>query len=475
MAFSGLVATILVLAPITGVLAQSSNSRTSLTRGVWAIEGATILPLDRDSVFRNATILIRDGRIADVGPASSVNVPGGARRIDGTGKWVIPGLVDMHAHLYADEWVPDSVAPYELGVYLAQGVTTARLMIGTPVHHRLRADLEAGKIIGPQLWIASPQFAGRNDPNSQVVTTAQDARRAVREMAAAGYDFIKLTVDITPEVYDAVTDEAARLGIRVVGHVDPRVGVARALGAKQQIEHLDAYMESVLVDSAVGRPSVSDVGAYRLANWETIDLVDARKVEALAGATARAGIYVTPTLAFFRLWFATRQSDEEVRSRPDYGHIPAKMRDGYERARAQYWKNPPSAERRAKYIAIRNRMVKSIVDSGGHIMAGSDGPGGLMGYGWSLHRELAMLVDAGLSPMQALSAATRVPAQYIGADREWGTLQRGKRADLVLLDGDPLADIRNTSRITAVSVGGRLLERRELERMVEQAHKRLNP
>jgi imidazolonepropionase-like amidohydrolase len=120
-------------------------------------------------------------------------------------------------------------------------------------------------------------------------------------------------------------------------------------------------------------------------------------------------------------------------------------------------------------------MVKSIVDSGGHIMAGSDGPGGLMGYGWSLHRELAMLVDAGLSPMQALSAATRVPAQYIGADREWGTLQRGKRADLVLLDGDPLADIRNTSRITAVSVGGRLLERRELERMVEQAHKRLNP
>ena len=456
------------------IAAQSSNSRTSLTKGVWAIEGATIIPMDRDSAIRNATILIRDGRIADIGPSSRVTVPGNARRVDGRGKWVIPGLVDMHAHLYADEWVPDSVAPYELGVYLAQGVTTARLMIGTPVHHGLRADLETGKITGPQLWIASPQFAGRNDPNSKVVTTPDAARAAVREVANAGYDFVKITVEITPEVYDAIVDEARKRGIRVVGHVDPRVGVARALAAQQQIEHLDGYMESVLVDSAVGRASVSDVGAYRLKNWETIDLVDPRKIEALAGATARAGVYVTPTLAFFRLWFATQQTDEEVRGRPDYAHIPAKMRDGYERARAQYWKNPPSAERRAKYIAIRNRMVKAIVDSGGYIMAGSDGPGGLMGYGWTLHRELAFLVDAGLTPIQALAAGTTVPARYIGAEREWGTLSRGKRADLVLLDADPLADIRYTSRISAVSIGGKWLERRQLDAMVERARVRLN-
>jgi len=465
---------------ITGILshrtqAQSPTSRTALTRGSWVITGATIVPMDRDTVFPNATIVVRDGRIADIGASANVTIPQGARRIDGRGKWVIPGLVDMHAHLYVDEWVPDSVARYELGVYLAQGVTTARLMIGTPLHHGLRADIEAGRMLGPQLWIASPQFAGRADPNTRVVTTADSARRAVREVADAGYDFVKLTVDITPEVYEAVVDEAARRGIRVVGHVDPRVGVARALAAKQQIEHLDNYMESVLVDSAVGRPSVSDVGAYRRQNWETLDLVDEGKVERLAGATARAGVYVTPTLAFFRLWFATQLSDDEVRGRPDYAHIPAKMRDGYERARAQYWKNPPSEAHRARYIAIRNRMVKAIVDSGGHIMAGSDGPGGLMGYGWSLHRELIMLVDAGLSPMQALAAATRVPATWLGAERDWGTLKRGHRADLVLLDADPLADIRNTSRIAAVSIGGRWLERRELDGMVERARTRLNP
>lgn len=460
---------------LAALLAQGVTSRTALTNGTWAITDATVIPMDRDTVFRSATILIRDGRIADIGPSSRVSVPGNARRVDGRGKWIIPGLVDMHGHLYADEFVPDSVAPYELGVYLAQGVTTARFMIGTPVHLRLRADLAAGRLTGPQLFIASPQFAGRNDPNSKVVTSAQDARRATQEVVAAGYDFVKLTVEITPEVYEAIVDEARRHGIKVVGHVDPRVGVARALAAGQQIEHLDNYMESVLADSAKGRASVSDVGAYYAKNWETIDLVDPRKVEQLAGATARAGVYVTPTLAFFRLWFATQLSDQEVRSRPDYALIPARMRDGYERARAQYWKNAPSAERRAKYIAIRNRMVKAIVDSGGYIMAGSDGPGGLMGYGWTTHRELAMLVDAGLSPMQALAAATTVPARYLGAEREWGTLSRGKRADLVLLEGDPLADIRNTTRIAGVSVGGKWLEKRALDTMVEQARVRLNP
>ena len=470
-----LAAALLAISLPSSIAAQSTGSRTFLTRETWAIVGATIIPMDRDSAIRNATILIRDGRITDIGPSSSMTVPGNARRIDGRGKWVIPGLTDMHAHLYADEWVPDSVAPYELGVYLAQGVTTARLMIGTPVHQRLRAQIEEGKLVGPQLWIASPQFAGQNDPNSKVVATPDAARAAVREVAGAGYDFVKITVDITPEVYDAIVDEARLQKIRVVGHVDPRVGVARALAAKQQIEHFDNYMESVLADSAIGRGSVSDVGAYRLKNWETIDLVDPRKIEALAGATARAGVYVTPTLAFFRLWFATQQSDEEVRGRPDYAHIPPRMRELYERSRTQYWKNPPSAERRAKYIALRNRMVKAIVDSGGHIMAGSDGPGGLMGYGWTIHRELAFLVDAGLTPIQALAAATTVPAAYIGAERDWGTLQRGKRADLVLLEADPLADIRNTSRISAVSIGGRLMERRELDTMVEQARVRLNP
>ena len=150
----------------------------------------------------------------------------------------------MHAHLFSDEELPDSLAPDELGVYLANGVTTARLMIGTPEQLVLRREIEAGRMLGPQLWVASPQFTGRADVNARVVTTAIEARDAVKEVADAGYDFVKLTILITPEVFESVVAEAARNGIRVVGHVDPRVGVARALAAGQQVEHLDNYLES---------------------------------------------------------------------------------------------------------------------------------------------------------------------------------------------------------------------------------------
>jgi len=449
--------------------------RTALVSGVVAITGATVVTMTRDSVLRDATVLVRDGRIAAIGPSARVAIPRDARRIDGRGKFVIPGLADMHAHLYADEWVADSIAPYELGVMLAQGTTTARMMIGTATHRRLRKSIERGETLGPQLWIASPQLSGDDAPNSYVVRSPDDARRAVDMASDSGYDFVKLTTNIPPEVYDAIVAEAAQRRIRVVGHVDPRVGVARALRAKQQIEHLDNYMESVLADSAPSRASVSDAGAYRAARWTTLDYVDDRKVEAIAGATARAGVYVTPTMAFFHLWFATQQSDETIRSRPDFAHIPPRMRDLYERSRAHFWSNPPSAERRARYVAVRNRLVRAIVDSGGSVMAGSDAPGGLMGYGWTLHRELEMFVAAGLTPWEALAAATVVPARWLGADAQFGSIAVGRRADLILLDADPLKDIRNTTRIESVMIGGRVLERAEREAAVEQARRLLNP
>ncbi len=455
--------------------AQAPFSRTTLAPGAWAITGATVITMRGDSVLRDATVLVRDGRIAAVGPSAQVRVPRGTRSIDGRGRFIIPGLADLHAHLYADEWVPDSVAPHELGVMLALGVTTARLMIGTPLHLKLRRDLRQGTLIGPQLWIASPQLSGDSTPNTWLVRSPEAARKAVQDARAQGYDFLKLTTNLTPELYAVLVSEARSAGLKLAGHVDPRIGVSRALAAGQQIEHFDNYMESVLADSAPSRNSVSDVGAYRIANWTTLDHVDDRKVEAIAGATARAGVAVTPTIAFFRLWFATPHTDSALRARPDYAHIPPRMRDLYERGRARYWQSPPSEARRARYIAVRNRLVKALVDSGGHILAGSDAPGGLMGYGWGLHRELEMLVAAGLTSMQAIAAATRVPAAWFGAQKEWGSIAPGMRADLVLLDADPLARITNTQSIRGVSIGGKWLERDKLDVMVEEARRRLNP
>ena len=465
---------LVLLASPTGIRTLDAQaSRGALAPGTFAITHVTVIPMSADTAIAGATVVVRDGRIAEIGPARQVRVPAGARRVDGRGKYLIPGLADMHTHLYSDGEIPDSVAKYELGVMVANGVTATRIMIGTPEHLVLRREVEAGRVVGPQLWVASPQFTGKADANSREVTTPEDARAAVKEMADLGYDFIKLTLFITPPVYDAIVDEAKGRGLPVVGHVDPQVGVARALEAGQQIEHLDNYLESVLADSAPMSASVSDRGLFKPKNWESLDWIDDAKVARIAGATARAGIYTCPTLTVFKKAFALGQSEEEIRSRPDWRIMPAELRHLYLGAREKYWANPASEARRMRYVQVRNQLVKAIADSGGKIMAGSDTPEWFFGYGWTIHRELESLVAAGLTPYQALAAATRNPAEFLRASKEWGTIERGKRADLVLLAGNPLDDIRNTSRIEAVSVGGRWLERKERDRMIAAAVERL--
>lgn len=440
---------------------------------VTVFEHVNVIPMDRERVLRDQTVVVRDGLIREVGDARRVRVPKGALRIEGRGKYLLPGLVDMHTHMFTDDdHIPDELAADELALMLANGVTTIRLMIGTPEHLAMRREVEAGRLLGPTLYVASPQLAGRAYGggvfNGRAVKTAEEARAAVRDFKAAGYDFIKLTTDITPEVYDAATAEAKASGIRVVGHVDTRVGLRRALAAGQQIEHLDSYMEAVLRDDAPTKASVSDVGVWRKRQWESLDYVDDHKVEEVARATAAAGVYTCPTLTFFKLTFAVEPLDEEVRARPDYRYFPQKLRESRHAALKRFWTEPPTAERRRRYQGVRDRLVKAIHDAGGKIMAGSDTPELFLLYGFTLHRELHNLVEAGLSPYAALAAATRNPAEYLRALDRVGTVTRGRRADLLLLDANPLDQITNTERRAGVMVRGRWLPEAELRAMRER-------
>jgi imidazolonepropionase-like amidohydrolase len=354
---------------------------------------------------------------------------------------------------------------------IANGVTTIRLMIGTPEHLVLREKVAKGEMPGPTLYVASPELTGRAASgvfNGRTVKTPDEARAAVRESKAAGYDFIKLTTQITREVYDAVIEAAKEVGIRVVGHVDLQVGLQRALEAGQQIEHLDSYMEAVLKDESPMKVSVSDYGIGRKANWETLDYIDDRKVAEAAKATAKAGIYTCPTLTFFKLSYAVEQSQEELRARPDYRFFPIKMRESRHRAHNRYWTSPPSAERRQRYLQVRNQLVKGIHDAGGKIMTGSDTPELFLLYGFTLHREIKNLVEAGLKPYAALEAATRNPAEFLRALDTIGTIERGKRADLLLLNANPLDDISNTEKRAGVMMRGKWMPEAELKKMLDE-------
>jgi imidazolonepropionase-like amidohydrolase len=461
---NGLIAFIIVTSVVSAI-AQDVNKRMT------AFVNVNVIPMDQEQILKEQTVIVRDGRIAEIGAANRVKVPSGALHVNGRGKFLIPGLFDMHTHLFSDGKFPDSLAGDELKIMLANGITTIRLMIGTPELLQMRAQVAKGELLGPAMYVASPEFAGRSygDPfNGYIVTSPDEARASVKKAKAAGYDFIKLTIDISRPVYDAVIETAREAGIRVIGHVDLRVGLRRALETGQQIEHLDSYMEAVLKDDSPMKVSVSDSGVWRKANWESLDYIDERKVAEVSLATARAGIYTCPTLTFFKLSFAVDQSDDEVRARPDYRFFPPKLRESRHIARQRFWTSPPTKERREKYIRIRNQIVKGIHDAGGKIMAGSDTPELFLLYGFTLHREMKSLVEAGLKPYAALEAATRIPAEFLKILGETGTIERGKRADLVLLEANPLDDISNTEKRAGVMVRGQWIPEAKLKKMLDE-------
>ena len=445
------------------------GARGALTRGTYALTNVHVIPMTDERVLRDATVLVKDGRVVAVGPAARVRVPAGVRTIDGRGGFLVPGFADLHAHLYSDGEVPDEAGPAELGVMLAHGITTVRLMIGTPEQLALRARVASGDVVGPQLWVASPQFTNRDGENARVVTTPDEVRAAVREVKDAGYDFIKITFGITGPLYDALVDEAGRRGIRLIGHVEPAVGVRRAAAAGQQLEHLDAFFEGMLADTAPMRESLTQYFIYRPDHWASLDWFDERKLDALVRDVVRMKTWIDPTLEIFNRAFSQPLSDSALYALPDWAMIPAGIRGPYMTSRARYWSQPVTRERRARFAEVRNDIVRRLAAAGGadHLLAGSDSPDLLMAYGYAYHRELAHLVRAGLTPWQALAAGTVNPATYFGARKEWGTIEPGRRADLVLLAANPLEDITNTSRIAAVAVGGRWLERAELDRMID--------
>jgi hypothetical protein len=466
----GLAGTLPCGAQTTGARDSQLAARGALASGDLAITNVSVVTMTSDTVLRNAAVLARDGRITYVGPRNRLRIPRGARVVDGGGGYLIPGLADMHTHLFSDAEVHDSAGPAELGVMVANGVTAVRLMIGTPEQLALRDAVRAGTVVGPQLWVASPQLTGRPSENAIVTTTDAEAREAVRRVKRDGYDFVKLTLYITPPVWESIISEAARERIPVVGHVEPEVGVARAAAAGQQLEHLDSFFEAALADSAPMSTSLTQGRVFRMQNWPSLDYIDARKIDQLAGVVARAGVYVGPTQNVFNIAFGTGESLDTIRARQDFKHWPPQLRDGYLRAHARYWapandtiKTPA---RRAKYVAVRNQIVKAVQDSGGKLLAGSDTPEWFHLYGYGLHRELGALVQAGLSPYEALFAATRRPAEYLGASAQWGTIEPGKRADLVLVTGNPLQDIGNTARVRGVAIGGRWLDRPTLDQMI---------
>jgi imidazolonepropionase-like amidohydrolase len=437
-----------------------------------AFTNVNVIPMDRERLIANQTVVVVNGVIAQIGDTKRVKPPKNAVLIDGAGKYLVPGLVDMHTHLLSDsDEFPDSIGPDELRVMVANGVTTVRFMIGTPELLTLRSRSASGEIEAPTIFVASPHLTGREQGNDFVVNTPEDAREAVRKSKAAGYNFIKVTTFVKPEVYEAAVDEAAKQNIRVVGHADSRfVGVERAWKAKQQIEHLDGYIELLLRADAPMKGSVSDLYIYNPENWKSFDYIDESKIAEVARRTVASNPFVDPTQHFMKNTFGRLRTEDEIRKQPDFRFYPPKVQqqwlDFYKKNR---FINTVPLDKRARWVQLREKLIKAIYDAGGRIMTGSDTPEFLWLYGFGIHHELKALKDAGLSNYAVLEAATRNPSMYLGTLDQVGTIEIKKRADLLLLNANPLADISATENRAGVMLKGKWHTQQELNAWLDQA------
>jgi len=424
---------------------------------VTAFVDVTVIPMDRERRLPGQTVVVRGDRIVALGPTARVKVPEGATRVAGTGRFLIPGLAEMHAHIPGGQ-ASDSAVERTLFMYLAGGLTTIRGMLGHPRHLVLRERAARGELLSPTIYAAGPSLNGNSVPDPAA------ARKTVIEQKEPGYDLLKIHPGLTRASFDSLVATARRAGIPFAGHVPQDVGIAHAIAARYAtIEHLDGYVEAMVRD---GAPVGAEQSAFFGLNLG--EHLDESKLPGLVAATKRAGVWNVPTQVLLENLVLVESSAELAR-RPEMRYVPpetlaewAQVKDG---VLAETGSTPESARRT---IEVRRRLIEALHDAGAGLLLGSDAPQVYNVPGFSTHRELESLVAAGLTPYQALETGTRNVARYLQTERETGTVEQGKRADLVLLEADPLVDIRNTTKRAGVMVRGRWLPQVEIERRLKE-------
>lgn len=441
----------------------------------YAIKNVNVIPMTGDEVLAAQTVLVKNGRIIRISPARKGRIAKKYHVIDGTGKYLMPGLMDMHVHFYYEQGEHVNTCDSELKMILANGVTTARIMAGHPAYLEARNKVRSGQWDGPDLFVASPQLAGRwpwsqEFKNFALVDEPEKAVAAVKQFKQEGYDQIKITFMVNRPVFDAIITAAQEEKIKVTGHVGPLVKLPAALAAGEQIEHMDEFIEMLLPDTSYNHGiSVSDYSIYSKAAWTTVPHLMESKIPELARQVKAAGIYVTPTNYFFIHCFGDPVSDEAIKAMPDYNYIPPVLKEEKWGYRTNYLSKMASEESRKKYVDIRKKMVKGLWEAGVPLLAGSDTPEYFIVAGFALHKELEMMVAAGLTPFAALQTATVNPAAYLDVLDEKGTVEVGKQADLLLLDQNPLENISNTQRISGLFKNGKWYAPAAVTQLLEDA------
>ena len=396
--------------------------------GVTAFVDVNVIPMDSERILPGHTVLVRGDRIVEVGPAGSVEVPAGADRIDGFGKYLMPGLSEMHGHTPGGN-ASEEFREQVMFLYAANGVTTVRGMLGLPGDLDLKAKTNTGEIWGPTLYLAGPSFSGGS------IDSPEQATERVWTQKREGWDHLKIHPGLSRAEYDAVAASAAQAGIRFAGHVPADVGIRHAiLMGQETFDHLDGYME--------------DAGGLR-------GPMDQAKMEELFNLTIAARAWVVPTMVLWEVGVIGLGDPEALAAYPEMRYWPPQGVEG--------WRNRLSGiqasggwdvECARLHASNRTQLLGMMNEAGVGILMGTDSPQMFSVPGFSIHRELTAMAEAGMSPYEILVTGTRNVGDYFQRYGSFGTVAAGRRADLILTNSNPLGDVANIADRAGVMVRG---------------------
>lgn len=420
-----------ILGLISGLVFALASSSAIAGHHQTAFVGVYVVPMDANRVLENQTVLVEGDRIVAIGGTGTIAVPKDATVVDGKGLYLMPGLAEMHAHVPApgdSAFDPEEI----LFLYVSRGITTARGMQGRPGQLKFREQAISGEVISPTLYLAAPSMNGNS------VKSVEDGIAKVRSAKAEGWDLLKVHEGLTPEIYDAIVNTANEVGIEYGGHVSDLVGLDVAIAKGQRtVDHLDNYQ------------------AYLGAETQPFD--DAMLARAVQ-MTVGSGTGVVPTMA---LWENFGKSADQLIGLDELKYVPQSVVEGWVARANRTTALPPSAEG-AYVVANRRKLLKALSDGGVEILLGSDAPQLFSVPGFSLHREMAVMAEAGMSAYEIIRSGTASAGAYFADVDNFGTIAPGMRADLLLVNGNPLENVENIGAIEGVMTRGRWLSGEEI-------------
>lgn len=445
-----------------GLLLAACNSAFSqeiTPNDATVISNVNVINVRDGSIDSNKTVIITDEKISEI-LDEIPELADGVNQIDGEGKYLMPGLAEMHAHIPSPEWGRNRTEE-TLFLYLSNGVTTIRGMLGHPVHLELREQAKQNEILSPRIFTSSPSLNGNTVPNHE------EARNKVTAYQQDGYDFLKIHPGIPLDAFDELVKTANEVGINFAGHVPVDVGIRHALeSGYASVDHVDGFLEGLVPEDAGVEPDQNGFFGYNFT-----DLAEESKIDELVQMTNEYNVWVVPTQSLFDRWFSPEDANALARA-SEMQYMPASTIEDWVSSKQNLVNNDDySADQWETFNAIRQKLIYELHHNGHGLLLGSDAPQVFNVPGFSIHHEIQGMLDAGLTPLEAIQIGTLNPAKYFGMEGEFGEVVTGASADLILLNANPLNNLEALQDKAGVMVRGGWLSQKEIDRRLSEIAK----